>query len=132
MRTIYGKLTSEKSGKGREDPSERQQWVINSFRFLDAYIKRTRSRSSSKVCNAGIVNIFNNKWFRIRTYCLLTVLDGTSCSLLFNFKSTVIACCETVFNQVCRISETEMKSMTDIMHAVLISLIFYVLVSTSG
>ena len=56
MRTRYGKLSRKKnkSGKGVDDDTdeeltERDNWILDNFKFLDNHIVRVPSRQSGKV-----------------------------------------------------------------------------------
>ena len=50
MRTRFGKLSSEETGKGAQDLSFREQWIYDNFTFLKTHIDKERqSRVSLKV-----------------------------------------------------------------------------------
>jgi hypothetical protein len=46
MRTIFGKLTKQKSGQATPQHTERQQWILQAFNFIRPHIVRVPSRST--------------------------------------------------------------------------------------
>lgn len=49
-RTVFSKVTHPKSGKAREDMTEREKYIVDSFHFLKGHIHyRTRSKSSVSI-----------------------------------------------------------------------------------
>ena len=49
LRSQHGRLTNQKTGQAREDMTERNQWIYDTFSFLNTHIVRVPSRSSGKV-----------------------------------------------------------------------------------
>ena len=48
-RTRFGKLTRRKSGQGNKKLTDRQEWVLKSFAFLQEHINRQPSRAAVAV-----------------------------------------------------------------------------------
>ncbi len=50
-RTVFGKLTAEKSGDGAQVYMDREQWTLDKFQFLKGHITRLTG------CNIASVSI---------------------------------------------------------------------------
>ncbi len=48
-RTVFGKLTAEKSGDGARIFTDREQWTLNKFQFLKGHITRLTRRNIASV-----------------------------------------------------------------------------------
>ncbi len=48
-RTVFGKLTAEKSGDGALVYTDREQWTLDKFKFLKGHITRLTGRNIASV-----------------------------------------------------------------------------------
>ena len=55
LRSQHGRITHPTTGKGREDMSDREKWIDETFSFLNTHIVRIPSRSSSSVRQALLI-----------------------------------------------------------------------------
>ncbi|XP_071478631.1 uncharacterized protein [Diadema antillarum] len=58
MRTQYSRLTNPKSGKGTRDTpySERDQWILNTFRVLEGHIVRMKGRTLGRTSKGQVAS----------------------------------------------------------------------------
>ena len=50
MRTIYSRITHPKSGKGADEYTERDKFIVNSWSFIEGHIRRSlKTKSTAKV-----------------------------------------------------------------------------------
>ena len=50
-RTVFGKLTAEKSGDGAREYTDREKWIMDKFSFLKGHITRLTGRNIASVSN---------------------------------------------------------------------------------
>lgn len=81
IRTRYGRMTNPKSGAGAADRSERDLWILDKFKFLQAHIHPVQPRtviSVSYFCGICLLCLQCQKYFLVlflggmKLFCLLT------------------------------------------------------------
>ena len=54
MRTVYGRLTNPKSGKGRTEFTERDQFIVTTWAFVEKHIRRALKTKSTAVVGLSL------------------------------------------------------------------------------